>query len=84
MESQRPIRRVSSRGAPTRGASNRGGPVRGSKRGAPPRGGRGGNAANRHFVNKKFADKAHITSLLTQNKTFALQRLMRDYNEIKN
>ena len=46
--------------------------------------GRGGISANKHFVNKKFADKAHVVSLLRQNKSFALQRLMRDYNEIKN
>lgn len=70
--------------------------VRGGKASNNPRGGissRGGIGAkgqrmnsitaNKKFV-KKFADKAHISSLLTQNKTFALQRLMRDYNEIKN
>ena len=65
---------------------------RGEARGA--RGGRGGRGGMMHDVKKsesinkkfvkKFADKAAITSLLTQNKSFSLQRLMRDYNEIKN
>lgn len=39
--------------------------------------------SNNNNLNKKFADKSHISSLLKQQKSFALQRLMRDYNEIK-
>lgn len=33
---------------------------------------------------KRAQDKAEITALLTQNRSFSLQRLMHDYNEIKN
>jgi len=79
-----------------RGGNERGG-YRGGSRGGNERGGyrqgnRGGRGkatvirsetANKKFV-KKFADRAHISSLITQNKSFSLQRLMRDYNEIKN
>jgi ubiquitin-protein ligase/Ran GTPase-activating protein (RanGAP) involved in mRNA processing and transport len=59
------------------------------KRGSMIEKGRGGmqtsnfETANKKFV-KKFADKSHISCLITQNKSFSLQRLMRDYNEIKN
>jgi len=66
------------------------GNIRGNNHGNNRGNFRGNNRANStsKYENKKFttkfADKAHVTSLITQNKTFSLQRLMRDYNEIKN
>lgn len=80
--------------APERG---RGG-YRGARGGAPFRGGfgrapaRGGrvpaaaaqnNKKKGNLQKKKNIGLAHITSLLTENKSFSLRRLMKDYDEIK-
>ena len=32
---------------------------------------------------KKNQEKAHLNALMTKEKSYSLQRLMRDYNEIK-
>ena len=51
---------------------------RGFSRGGD-RGGRGGGKA---MVNK-YKEAAQMGALLSQNKSFAIQRLLRDWNEIK-
>jgi len=55
---------------------------RGSYRGAE-RGGRGAERGGRSMVNK-YREAAQMGALLSQNKSFAVQRLLRDYNELKN
>ena len=70
--------RAKSRGGFRGGArgGDRGG--RGFSRGGD-RGGRGGGKA---MVNK-YKEAAQMGALLSQNKSFAVQRLLRDWNEIK-
>ena len=70
--------RAKSRGGFRGGArgGDRGG--RGFSRGGD-RGGRGGGKA---MVNK-YKEAAQMGALLSQNKSFAIQRLLRDWNEIK-